>query len=70
MIYKLEYQVEGDPSTHKRFYKALTSDTALSMFEETCLEGSLTGQHVRLLSVQPLEDLPFSQGLDTSNEFV
>ena len=56
MIYKMEYQLEDDPSPHKRFYNALTSDTALSMFEQTCEEGSLTGQNVQLLSVKAIED--------------
>jgi hypothetical protein len=56
MIYKMEYQVEDDPSPHKRFYNALNPDTALSMFEQTCEEGSLTGQHVELISVKAIED--------------
>ena len=66
MIYKMEYQLEDDPSPHKRFYNALTSDTALSMFEQTCEEGSLTGLNVQLLSVEMLEDCHPSQ--DDGNE--
>jgi len=60
MIYKFEYQVESDPTPHCRFYNALDSDTATSMFEGTC-EQSLTGENVVLLSVKEVMSEPDSE---------
>ena len=54
MFYKLQYNIGDDPVPHQRFFHALTPDTATSMFEATCEDGSLTGEHVTLLSVEPL----------------
>jgi hypothetical protein len=57
MIYKLEYQLEDDPQPHQRYYTALTPDTAEAMFEATCSDGSLTGESVILLSIEPFATL-------------
>ncbi len=54
MFYKLQYNIEDDPKPHHRYYSALSPDIAASMFEATCEDGSLTGEHVTLLSIEPL----------------
>jgi hypothetical protein len=41
MKYAVSYTVGNQ--RHTRYYSALDKQTALAMFEQTCLEGSLTG---------------------------
>ena len=64
MIYKFQYHINDDPTPHHRLYTALTEDTATAMFEATCDDGSLSGEHVTLISIKevakelPTEDEP------------
>ena len=42
MKYKIEYQLEGDPKIHRRYYSALNKGTAREMFKAS-QEESLGG---------------------------
>lgn len=54
MFYKLQYNISDDPHPHQRYYNALSPEVAACMFEATCEDGSLTGENVTLISVEPL----------------
>ena len=70
MIYKLEYQLADDPKPHQRYYTALTPDTAEAMFEATCSDGTLTGENVTLLSIEPFSSNMEDGDLVPSSEHI
>jgi hypothetical protein len=53
MKYKIEYILheKDKETTNSRLYKALDPSTAKEMFNETCSEGSLTGEDVELKAI-------------------
>jgi hypothetical protein len=53
MTYKIEYKIKSgkEDSNHSRFYHALSAETAVAMFEATCLGGSLTGENTEVKAV-------------------
>ena len=54
MIYKVFYKYEEDEKPHFRFYNALSSSVARSMFQETCDHGSLKGADIKLINVRKI----------------
>ena len=50
-VYKIRYELQ-EGETHWRYYRALTKQTAKDMFEETVTNGSLTGEHPKILKVE------------------
>ena len=55
-LYKIQYQLESGDKKHTRYYKALSESTALDMFKETVIEGSLVGENpanVRAIKLKP-----------------
>jgi len=51
-VYKIKYKLKEGEETHCRYYRALTKQTAQEMFEETVTNGSLIGEHPKILKVE------------------
>ena len=51
-LYKIKYKLKEGDETHCRYYRALSKQTAEDMFNETVINGSLTGECPKILKVE------------------
>jgi hypothetical protein len=59
--YRFKYSVDSDDRTHYRYYNANSSETAKSMFTETCNSGGLIGSKVEIKEVSKKEKLKWKK---------
>jgi hypothetical protein len=51
-VYKIKYELKEGEEIHYRYYRALNKQTAKDMFQETVANGSLIGEHPKIVEVQ------------------